>query len=513
MPDVNSGIVGWLGSFRKNKLQNHLSAHMMDGFAYHKMIFDADGKPVDYVFLEVNTAFERLTGLKREKIVGRRVTEALPGIEKDPADWISVYGKVASTCEPVKFENYNQALGKWFVVSAYCPRKGYFAAVFEDITERKRAEHAIQEAKVEWERTFDSVPDLITILDNNHRIIRANKAMAATLGVKPEQCIGLSCYECVHGLDSPPDFCPHVQTLKDCKEHSAEVHEDRLGGDFAVTTTPLMDEHGHMVGSVHVARNITARKQMEKKLEEYARHLEDLVDERTQQLRDAERLSAIGETAGMVGHDLRNPLQTVTGEAFLAKSELKNIPDSPAKSNLEESINIIADQIGYMDKIVSDLQDFVRPVMPDKKPVSLSKLLNATIAEVNVPKNIEVNTDINPKLPEIPADAQLLKRVFINLVTNAVQAMPEGGNLVIKTQKKKNPAGGKSRIFIHVEDTGVGIPENVKTKIFRPLFTTKAKGQGFGLAVCRRVIEAHGGTITFQSQEGKGAKFTVELPT
>ena len=165
-----------------------------------------------------------------------------------------------------------------------------------------------------------------------------------------------------------------------------------------------------------------------------------------------------------------------------------------------------------MDKIVSDLQDFVRPVMPDKKPVNLAKLLNATIAEVNIPKNIEVNMEINPKLPEISADAQLLKRVFINLVTNAVQAMPEGGDLVVKTQKKKTP-DGKSRIFIHVEDTGVGIPEKVKPKIFRPLFTTKSKGQGFGLAVCRRVIEAHGGAIKFQSQEGKGAKFTVELPT
>jgi len=90
--------------------------------------------------------------------------------------------------------------------------------------------------------------------------------------------------------------------------------------------------------------------------------------------------------------------------------------------------------------------------------------------------------------------------------------MPEGGQLTVKMQREKT-TDGTSVIFIYIEDTGVGIPENVKAKIFRPLFTTKSKGQGFGLAVCRRVIEAHGGTITFQSREGKGAKFTVELPT
>jgi PAS domain S-box-containing protein len=491
-----------------------LFSYMMDGFAYHKIILDAKGKPVDYVFLEVNNAFERLTGLKRENIVGKHVTEVLPGIEKDPADWIGRYGKVATSCQPIKFENYSQALDKWFVVSAFCPEKGYFAATFEEVTERKKAEQEVQRAKNDWERTFDSVPDFIAILDNEYRIIRANRAMAQQLGVTIEQAIGLTCYKRLHGTYGPPEYCPHALTMKDGKEHIAEVHEPNMGGDFLVSTTPLRDEKGRLVGSVHVARNITDRKQMQTKLEEYAAHLEELVEERTQQLKDSERLTAIGETAGMVGHDLRNPLQTVTGETYLAKSELEQIPDSPAKKNLEESLNTIAEQIGYMDKIVSDLQDFVRPVTPDKRPANLGILLTATAAEVNIPENIEVETEIGRKLPEIPVDAQLLKRVFINLVTNAVQAMPLGGKIAIKVRlQRKKTANSASRILVQVEDTGEGIPENVKPKIFRPLFTTKSKGQGFGLAVCKRVIEAHGGTITFESQYGKGSTFTVELPT
>jgi signal transduction histidine kinase len=251
---------------------------------------------------------------------------------------------------------------------------------------------------------------------------------------------------------------------------------------------------------------------MQSKLEEYAAHLEELVRERTQQLKDVERLTAIGETAGMVGHDLRNPLQTVTGETYLAKDELKRMPDSSARRNLQENIDIIAEQIAYMDKIVSDLQDFVRPITPDKKTIDLRPLLNATLSQVKLPENIQTRTQIREDLPSVPADGQLLRRVFFNLFTNAVQAMPEGGKLTVKAKAKKT-MGGRTGIVISVEDTGEGIAENVKPKIFKPLFTTKSKGQGFGLAVCKRVIEAHGGTIFFDSKAGQGTRFTIELPT
>ncbi len=239
------------------KQDNLFLDKMLDGFAYHKIVVDKAGRPVDYVFLEINYAFEKMTGLKREQIVGKKVTEVLPGIEKDPDDWIGVYGKVALTGEPVQFESQAIPLAKWYRVSAYCPEKGYFAALFEDITERKKAEQELWQTKKDWERTFDSVPDFVAILDNQHRIVRANRAMAKQLGVTREKAVGLFCYQCVHGLDSAPDFCPHAQTVKDGKQHQAEVHEPRLGGDFLVTTTPLKDEQGRIVGSVHVARNIT----------------------------------------------------------------------------------------------------------------------------------------------------------------------------------------------------------------------------------------------------------------
>ncbi|MGO9097449.1 MAG: response regulator [Bryobacteraceae bacterium] len=138
--------------------------------------------------------------------------------------------------------------------------------VFHEVTEKRRAQEALRRAKEEWERTFDSVPDLIAILDNEHRVVRANRAMAERLGLTPEECVGLTCFQCVHKTEQPPEFCPHAQTVRDGLEHVAEVHEDNLGGDFLVSTTPLRDEHGRMVGSAHVARDITARKRAEERI-------------------------------------------------------------------------------------------------------------------------------------------------------------------------------------------------------------------------------------------------------
>ena len=255
---------GWAKALSVDRKHfNMFFDRMMDAFAYHKIVLDKSGKPVDYIFLEVNNAFEKMTGLKRSEIVGKRVTEVLKGIENDPADWIGVYGKVALTCQPAQFENFAEPLGKWYNISAYCPEKGYFVALFEDITERKKAEQELRQAKNDWERTFDAVPDFVAILDTDYKIVRANKPMAQQLGVTKEQAIGQLCYKCVHGTAMPPDFCPHAQLLQDGKEHIAEVHEPRLGGDFIVSATPLHDEKGQLIGSIHVARNISERKKAE----------------------------------------------------------------------------------------------------------------------------------------------------------------------------------------------------------------------------------------------------------
>ena len=244
---------------------------------------------------------------------------------------------------------------------------------------------------------------------------------------------------------------------------------------------------------------------MQVELEEYARHLEDLVRERTEKLRAAVRLVAIGETAGMVGHDIRNPLQAITGDVFLVRQELASIPASDEKKSIEESLTEIEKNVDYINKIVADLQDFARPLNPRAEETDLKCVIDDLLTKNNLPKNVKVT--VNVETEKVVADSTFINRIMYNLVNNAVQAMPKGGKLTIRTYKDANDT------VISVKDTGVGIPEAVKGKLFTPMFTTKSKGQGFGLAVIKRMTEALGGTVSFESQEGKGTTFIVRLPS
>ena len=275
---------------------------------------------------------------------------------------------------------------------------------------------------------------------------------------------------------------------------------------YEMQVRPYLTSEEKIDGAVISFVDITERRLLEKERVSHTLNLESQVKEQAGKIVQSERMAAIGQTAGMVGHDLRNPLQTISGEVYLAKNELQALLDSEQKMNIIESMDAIEEQINYMDKIVSDLQAFVRPVDVHKQEVNLKKLIIGVLAQINIPKNVETNIKIDDALAA-DADPQLLKRVFINLVTNAVQAMPKGGELAIKAQDS-----GQGQVKIVVEDTGEGISDEIKPKIFTPLFTTKPKGQGFGLAVCKRVIEAQGGTISFESQVGKGTAFTMSLP-
>ena len=178
-------------------------------------------------------------------------------------------------------------------------------------------------------------------------------------------------------------------------------------------------------------KSIIERDQMKIEIEKHAKNLEKLVEEKTKQLKYSERLAAIGQTAGMVGHDLRNPLQTIIGELYLAKTEAQSLNEGKPKKNLLESIQEIDEAASYMDKIVSDLQAFVKSVEIKEETISLKEIVAKVLGSVVVPTNIFVQTRIEEDFPQINADPQLLKRVLINLVTNAVQAMPEGGTLIV----------------------------------------------------------------------------------
>jgi signal transduction histidine kinase len=208
----------------------------------------------------------------------------------------------------------------------------------------------------------------------------------------------------------------------------------------------------------------------------------------------------------MVGHDIPNPLQAITGDLYLSKMDVASLPEGEIRESLQENLDAVEKNVEYINKIVADLQDYARPLKPLAKEVDLENLIQNLLTKNGIPGNIKVSSHIENSAKNVIADPDMLKRVLGNLVTNAVQAMPEGGRLTVRVFREAD------EYVITVKDTGVGIPEDIKAKLFTPLFTTKSKGQGFGLAVVKRMTETMGGTITFESQVGKGTTFKVHLP-
>ncbi len=385
----------------------------------------------------------------------------------------------------------------------------------------------------EWRLTFDAIVHPIMILDGRHRIIRANKAMAERLGRAPDELTGLSCYREVHGIDGPPAFCPHAKLLQDGRSHESEIYDERLGGFYAITVSPLVDENGRVYGSVHYAADVTARKRAEDEVRTLNQELEQRVVERTRELLEAreelirgERLATLGQLAGSVGHELRNPLGVINNAVFYLKTVLSGAGDT-----VGEYLDIIKSEVDTSQRIISDLLDFSRTRAPRMQPTALGPIIDRSIGACVLGEGVAVMKDVPKSIPPVRADPLHLEQVFQNLIANAVQAMPEGGTLRVRARRVRGaPCGAHSGeannaerrtpdaelrgdlVEISVSDTGIGIAPENKEKIFQPLFTTKAKGIGLGLALAKRHIEANHGTITAASEPGKGTVFTVRLP-
>ena len=490
------------------------------GVALHKMVYDEKGEPVNFILLMSNKVYDDIHSFKRPQI-GKKAPRFNPKIKDTPINWISIYGRVATTGVPEYFEAYGKSQNKWYQVYAYSPKKTYSISIFMDITEEKKKNARELEEHERWDqqlvmsekryrKLYETTQDGIMARDLTGQMVDCNKAYARMLGYSKKELRHMTTQQLLPEKWQEQREKIVKKVLQTGRSIVFEREYKRKDGSVfpaSVRTWRLTDEKGKVIGVWSIVRDITEQKEFQKNLLDHAGILEKIIEDRTKQLKDSERLATIGQTAGMVGHDLRNPLQSITGELYLAKCEVETLPQSELKSNLQESIQVIEEQAVYMDKIVSDLQAFVRPIRIDKQTISLIELVTAVLASVAIPENINIDVHMKADFPQVKADAQLLRRVLINLVTNAVQAMPDGGKLTVSAE-----VNSQGQAVVTVEDTGVGIPEKIKSQVFTPLFTTKPRGQGFGLAVCKRVIEAHGGSINFESQEGKGAKFTIQFP-
>ncbi len=260
-------------------------------------------------------------------------------------------------------------------------------------------------------------------------------------------------------------------------------------------------------------RELSLVEEANRNLEERARERAQELERANQQLVEAqdqlvrtERLVAIGQLSGSVAHDLRNPLGAINNAIYYLRRRLNNSEAVRSNPRIGQFLQIIEDEVQHSNQIITDLMNFARAKAPSLSPTNLETVIEDTISTIALREDVRITRLFESDLPAVPADADQLLRVFMNLIVNAQDAMPDGGELTINANVVGN------YVEVGFRDRGMGIPNEDMKKIFDPLFTTKTQGTGLGLAICQQIISKHGGTIDVSGGYGQGATFTVKLP-
>ncbi|HXU94093.1 MAG TPA: PAS domain S-box protein [Gallionella sp.] len=383
--------------------------------------------------------------------------------------------------------------------------------LYKEIAVRKRTEEYLRQSEAQFRSIFENADDIIYTIEADGTFSSISPSCERMLGWRPEEWIGRPFPLIVH-----PDDLPYMQELfgKAQAEEPLPVFQVRIltkaGGylESEIAANPI--RRGDSVVILGVVRDITERKRIEEAIRKLNEELEIKVQERTRQLLEAqeelvrkEKLAVLGQVAGSVGHELRNPLGVMSNAVYFLRSRLAD-----ADQGVKDYLNIIENEIAGSERIVSDLLDSVRTKPPHPETVGARELIEQTLRRYAVPSTVGVNLDIPETLPPLQVDAMQIQQVLRNLVSNSVEAMPNGGTLDIRAMSDT----ASKTITVSVRDSGCGMAAEQLGKLFQPLFTTKARGIGLGLVVVKNLTEANGGRVEVQSEPGKGTEFRVILP-
>ena len=348
----------------------------------------------------------------------------------------------------------------------------------------------ISRGKYQWQATFDAISDPVMIVSSDFRIVRANLGMAGIAGQDIRNTIGKKCFSVFAGRKSKCTGCPIEAVLENEIPESANLENDIRNREYISNAFPFTDEKGNKTSVVVHYRDITEEKRLQ------------------HELIQQEKMAAIGMLAGGVAHEINNPLGGVIAFCQLIKRDLDE--KDPLLSDMDE----IEKAAMRCKKIVQDLLDFSRISSgKEKRWLSVGPLIEKIIPFLKMEMkslNVDLETKLVAELPQIYGDANRLEQVFLNLLTNACQAMKKGGTLGVRTFLNES----QSSVCVEVSDSGCGIPREEVMKIFDPFFTTKRPGEGtgLGLSISYRIIKDHKGRIGVKSSPGRGTTFTVFLP-
>ena len=489
---------------------------MLNAFVLFESVFDRDGNFVSYRFVYINDAYERITGVKNNEVRGKTVHEVWPNTE---ASWVKAYGDVATTGIPSTFDMYHEPTEKLYHCNAYRPwdTKGRFCVVFEDITERRRAEEEIQKANALLNSIVENIPNMIFLKDAGElRFTRFNRAGEELLGHSRDDLLGKNDY----------DFFPKEQadffTQKDRevlrRKVIVDIQEEPLQtrdrGERILHTkkVPILNANGEPEYLMGISEDITDRKRAEAE----KRRLEE-------RLRRAEKMEALGQLAGGVAHDLNNVLGVLSGYSELLLAEI------PEGQKARRHVEKILQSTEKGAAIIQDLLTLARRGVISEEVIQVNDIISGFIktpAFENIRDyhpGVSFRMDCDPNLLNIKGSPVHLEKTLMNLVSNAAESISSEGEVVIRTENRYldkaivgyDEVREGDYVVLSVSDTGTGISDEHREKIFEPFYTKKAMGRsgtGLGLTIVWGTVKDHNGYIDVVSRVGEGTTFTLYFP-
>jgi PAS domain S-box-containing protein len=473
---------------------------MLNGFAHCRMLVE-NGRPIDFVYLDVNSAFERLTGLKN--VVGRRATAVIPGLVEANPELLEIYGRVASTGESAQFEQYVAPLAMWFSISVYCPAEGHFVAVFDVITDRKRAEAALRQSEQRFKilsgATFEGI-----IISEAGRMVDVNEQLERMFGYEPGEMIGLG-LEVLLPVEVRPRILDNIRKGIDANTEHRCLRKD--GTLFDIEAHGRTLEIAGRPVRITTIRDVTERKRAAEEL----RHANEAAETASR---------AKDHFLAVLSHELRTPLTPVLAAAGMLEKD-QRLPEDARRDMMMMRRNVEMET-----RLIDDLLDITRitrgKLAMEMRPVRLCDIVRYAVdvcaADVKA-KGLELTLDLGKAPCTVRGDGARLQQVFWNLLKNAVKFTPPGGKIAVACRRAGPDATGTEEACVDITDTGIGITPEQLPKLFCAFeqggesVTRLFGGLGLGLAISKTIVALHGGQITARSAgPSQGAVFTVELP-
>jgi len=343
----------------------------------------------------------------------------------------------------------------------------------------------------EWQVTFDSITDLVSIHDERHMIVKANKAFADHFKLGLKEIVNRKCYDLFHHTDAPILNCPHSRSLALNQPMTEEVRDPKTERVLQVSTFPYVFPDSEERGTVHIARDITSEREKEMRLIM------------------SERLASLGQMASGIAHEINNPLAAIAGCSEGLLNRVRQDRFDP--EFFANYLTIINEEIARCKGITTSMLSIVRQTSYVQKTVDVHEVLDKTLEIIGFQgrlRTVDVIKEYHEALPFIHGSEGELKQVFLAIITNALDALDGKGVLTIGTD------AAQDAVLIRISDTGPGIPPEHLQKLFQPFFTTKLDkgGTGLGLSIARKIVDAHNGRIEVSTELSRGTTFTITLP-